>query len=481
MKSLEKNYRMKSLEYNMMRIDVNNPGTTAEPAASLLQKKMKVAASLLACDFSQLAKEIRRVEQAGIDFFHIDVMDGHFVPNIAIGIPIIHSIRKTTNLIFEVHLMVENPERFIEPVAAAGADILGIHIESCAHPYRTIKLIKSLGVKAAIAINPSTSLDQIKYLLPEIDTITVMTVDPGFGGQTFKNSLLGKISELKRMITDLGKRVEIEIDGGVNFSNIHSIWEAGADIVVLGNLIFSSKFPREIISQLKTPNNYLPKGVIFDFDGVVIDSERYQLRAFNYILSQHKQKTLKKADFVKFVGRRAKDIWDEVKGSIDLSSEELVLIKEKIYLELILNDNVKPMPGLVKLLRSLQKNHWQLAIASSSPEQTIRLLLGKLQLTDYFPIVVSGNNVNKSKPAPDIFNLTVSMMGLNKNQVIAIEDSFNGLRAAKSAGIRCVIAYNEYTKYQDFSTSDMRFKSLTKFSNEDAINLLSQINQEYYA
>ncbi|MEE9509670.1 MAG: ribulose-phosphate 3-epimerase [Candidatus Bathyarchaeia archaeon] len=199
---------------------------------------LKVAPSILAADFKRLGEEVRRVEEAGADLLHIDVMDGHFVPNLSMGPMIVKSLRAITDLPFSVHLMVEKPERFIQPFINAGADILTLHIESSHNVYTQIQTIKNLGKKAGIALNPLTPLCSIQYLLEDLDMILLMSVDPGFGGQSFISNVLPKIRQARQMIDELGLGIDLAVDGGVNERTAPSVVNAGANVLVMGSAIF---------------------------------------------------------------------------------------------------------------------------------------------------------------------------------------------------------------------------------------------------
>ncbi|KYO66755.1 ribulose-phosphate 3-epimerase [Thermovenabulum gondwanense] len=211
----------------------------------------KIAPSILSADFSNLEQEIKKVEDFGADFIHIDVMDGNFVPNITLGPCVIESIRKVTNLPFDVHLMVENPERYLKDFAEAGADIISFHQEATHHVHRTIQDIKKLGIKAGVAINPATPVSLIEDILEEVDLILVMSVNPGFGGQSFIKSALKKISTLKQIILKNNYKTLIEVDGGINEDNAEKIVKAGADILVAGSAIYKSCDPKGVIKKLK--------------------------------------------------------------------------------------------------------------------------------------------------------------------------------------------------------------------------------------
>lgn len=200
--------------------------------------KYYLAPSVLSADFSRLGEEIKTVEDAGIQYLHIDVMDGMFVPSISFGFPIIQSIRKDSSCIFDVHLMIEQPERYIERFAQSGADIITVHAEACTHLDRVIQQIKATGKKAGVALNPATPLHELKYVLDNVDMVLLMSVNPGFGGQKFIDYSLRKIKELRTMIEERGLNVDIEVDGGVNEGTILDVMEAGANILVAGSAVF---------------------------------------------------------------------------------------------------------------------------------------------------------------------------------------------------------------------------------------------------
>jgi ribulose-phosphate 3-epimerase len=217
-----------------------------------------IAPSILSADFSRLGDEIGAVEEAGADAIHIDVMDGHFVPNLTIGPLIVEAIRPVTGLPLDVHLMIEAPDRYIDAFAKAGASWITVHVEACAHLHRTIQKIKDLGIKAGAVLNPATPPVALEYCLDELDLILVMSVNPGFGGQHFIPSALRKIRVLRRMLADQGLSTTIEIDGGINRGTISGAAAAGADIFVAGSAIFGSKDYKEAIKELKFLGN---KGV----------------------------------------------------------------------------------------------------------------------------------------------------------------------------------------------------------------------------
>ena len=202
---------------------------------------IKIAPSILSADFSRLAEEIKKVETAGADLIHIDVMDGHFVPNITIGPSVIASLRKETSLPFDVHLMITDPEKYWKEFVAAGSDILTFHIEVCPQPSAFIRAIKNCGVKVGISLNPSTSYSVLKSVLPLIDLILVMTVNPGFGGQKFIPECLTKIKLIAQQLREINSQAEIEVDGGINTETAPLVSAAGANILVVGSAIFQEK------------------------------------------------------------------------------------------------------------------------------------------------------------------------------------------------------------------------------------------------
>lgn len=199
-----------------------------------------IAPSILSADFGRLAEEIRAVEAAGADWIHVDVMDGHFVPNITLGPMIVESVNQVTTLPLDVHLMIENPDKYISDFIKAGADLVSVHVETCPHLNRTIDLIRTAGCRAGAVLNPATPLESIDWTLEYLDFVLLMSVNPGFGGQSFIPNTLEKIRRLKTMIADCGQSVRIQIDGGVKKKTIGDIAEAGADVFVAGSAIFGT-------------------------------------------------------------------------------------------------------------------------------------------------------------------------------------------------------------------------------------------------
>ncbi len=211
-----------------------------------------IAPSLLACNFLRLEDECNMVNESEADWFHLDVMDGRFVPNISFGLPVIEKISKVAKKPCDVHLMILEPERYAEAFKEAGADHLTVHIEACTHLHRNIQQIKSLGMKAGVAVNPHTSIDLLKDILGDIDIVLLMSVNPGFGGQSFIPNTLNKIRELRKIIDGNKLDVKIEIDGGVTLENAKEILDAGAHVLIAGNTVFTSKDPKQTVKQLKS-------------------------------------------------------------------------------------------------------------------------------------------------------------------------------------------------------------------------------------
>jgi ribulose-phosphate 3-epimerase len=204
-------------------------------------RRVKLAPSILSADFSRLGEQVAEVAKAGADYIHVDVMDGHFVPNITIGAPVVASLRSWTDLPLDVHLMIERPEAHISQFAEAGADIITVHVEAAAHLHRLVEAIKGLGVKVGVSLNPATPLSSLDEVLPLLDLVLVMTVNPGFGGQTFIDSMMDKITRLRKILDDRQLRVELEVDGGITTNIALKVAEAGAEVLVAGAAIFGSK------------------------------------------------------------------------------------------------------------------------------------------------------------------------------------------------------------------------------------------------
>lgn len=211
----------------------------------------KIAPSILSADFARLGDEVRAVEAAGADYIHVDVMDGRFVPNITIGPLVVEAVRKVTPLPLDVHLMIVEPERYVEDFARAGADIIVVHAEACTHLHRVIQQIKGLGKRAGVSLNPATPLHVLDYVLEELDLVLLMTVNPGFGGQSFIDACIPKIQQLRGMLDRRGCEAELEIDGGVKPANIARIAHAGADVLVAGSAVFGSSDYAATISEMK--------------------------------------------------------------------------------------------------------------------------------------------------------------------------------------------------------------------------------------
>lgn len=212
---------------------------------------VKIAPSILSADFARLGEEIKDVERGGADYIHVDVMDGHFVPNITIGPLIVEAIRPVTKLPLDVHLMIEEPDRYIEAFAKAGADYITVHVEACRHLHRTIQLIKATGVKAGVVLNPATPVESLVHIIEDLDMVLLMSVNPGFGGQKFIHSVLPKIRQVKEMANALNPVLEIEIDGGVNEETAALCIEAGATVLVAGSAVFNQEDRAAAIDRLK--------------------------------------------------------------------------------------------------------------------------------------------------------------------------------------------------------------------------------------
>lgn len=213
---------------------------------------VKIAPSVLSADFTRLGEEVRAVAQAGADYIHVDVMDGHFVPNLTIGPGVVQAIRRVTELPLDVHLMITDPDRYLVDFAQAGADIISVHVEVLPHLHRTIQAIRELGVKACATLNPSTPLNTIEYVLADLDQVLLMTVNPGFGGQKFIPSGLDKIRRLREMIREHNLAIDIEVDGGIKLDNCAEVVRAGADVLVSGSGIFGTPDYRTTIQQMRS-------------------------------------------------------------------------------------------------------------------------------------------------------------------------------------------------------------------------------------
>jgi ribulose-phosphate 3-epimerase len=199
---------------------------------------VKIAPSILAADFADLGSAIHAAEAAGADYIHVDVMDGHFVPNITVGIPVVAALRRATRLPLDVHLMIAAPERYLADFARAGADILTVHVEACPHLHRTVQQIRELGVRPGVVLNPATSLETVREILPYVDQILLMTVNPGFGGQSYIPTMTAKITRLAAMIAETGREIDIEVDGGIDAHTTPEVVMAGARVLVAGTAVF---------------------------------------------------------------------------------------------------------------------------------------------------------------------------------------------------------------------------------------------------
>lgn len=210
---------------------------------------IKLAPSILSADFSKLKEEVQLVETAGAHYIHMDIMDGHFVPNITFGPVVIKQLRNHSSLLFDVHLMISNPDDFIEDFYKAGADILSVHVESCIHLHRTIQKIKSLGMKACAVVNPATDTNTLEYVLDDLDMVLIMSVNPGFGGQVFIPQILQKIDKLANRLVTHHKNIDIQVDGGIGLDNVQSVINAGANVIVAGSAIYQSPDPTKAVQE----------------------------------------------------------------------------------------------------------------------------------------------------------------------------------------------------------------------------------------
>jgi ribulose-phosphate 3-epimerase len=225
----------------------------------MTKSTIRIAPSILSADFARLADEVARVEAGGADWLHVDVMDGHFVPNLTVGPPIVEALRKVTKLPLDVHLMITNADAYIREFADAGADYLTVHVEACPHLHRTVQAIKERGVKAGVTLNPATPLGSVETILPDADLLLIMSVNPGFGGQSFIPASLQKIAQARAMIEHVHSRALLEVDGGVKVENAAQIVQAGADILVSGSAIFSSRDYGATITAMRQAGQSLPK------------------------------------------------------------------------------------------------------------------------------------------------------------------------------------------------------------------------------
>jgi ribulose-phosphate 3-epimerase len=214
-------------------------------------KRHLIAPSVLAADFGNLQRDLEMINESDADWFHIDIMDGVFVPNISFGMPVVKEIKKHASKTLDVHLMIVNPDQYIEKFAELGADILTVHYEACTHLHRTIQAIKAAGMKAGVALNPHTNIDTLKDTIKDIDLVCLMSVNPGFGGQSFIENTYNKVKDLKSLIVSNNSDCKIEIDGGVTSKNAEKLVHCGADVLVAGSYVFKSKYPIKTISGLK--------------------------------------------------------------------------------------------------------------------------------------------------------------------------------------------------------------------------------------
>lgn len=205
-----------------------------------MSRPIRIAPSILSADFARLGEEVRAIDAAGADYIHVDVMDGHFVPNLTIGPMVVEAVRRVTDKPLDVHLMIENADRYLGDFAAAGADILGVHVEACPHLHRTLQAIRDLGKQACVVLNPATPADSVRHVLDLVSMVLVMSVNPGFGGQSFIAQALPKITDLRRMIDERGLDVDIEVDGGIKVDNVDRVVAAGANVIVSGSGIFGT-------------------------------------------------------------------------------------------------------------------------------------------------------------------------------------------------------------------------------------------------
>ncbi len=214
----------------------------------------KLAPSILSANFAALGEDVKKVERAGAQYLHIDVMDGAFVPSLSLGFPVIQSIRNLTDMVFDVHLMICDPDRYIKEFAGAGADIITVHAEACTHLNRTVASVKEQGIKAGVVLNPATPLTELEYILEDLDIVLLMTVNPGFGGQRYIESCTQKIRNLRQMITERGLDIDIEVDGGIKLDNVKKVLDAGANVIVAGSAVFGGNVEQNVQDFLKVMN-----------------------------------------------------------------------------------------------------------------------------------------------------------------------------------------------------------------------------------
>ncbi len=216
----------------------------------MIKPEIRVAPSILSADFCRLGESIKEVEEGGAHLIHVDVMDGRFVPNISVGIPVVESLKRHTSLTLDVHLMIVEPERYVKDFVHAGADILTFQVEATFHPHRVIQMIKEEGIKAGAVLNPSTPLDTLDYILGDLDMVLLMSVNPGFGGQKFIGSALEKIGQLRKYTVQARPGLDIEVDGGINLDNVQQVAQAGANVIVAGSAIFHTEDPRKTTREM---------------------------------------------------------------------------------------------------------------------------------------------------------------------------------------------------------------------------------------